>query len=245
MLAIWSEEEKCQGMWIVCFCGLCVSRCAAIQWQWVGVVFLILSCGCWHRYCCCWLGRCDTYLDPLKISILFFSFMICLVPVILSYVCLVFNMWLEYPKLLLLLNIAWICYLNLVLVICLVCLMYFSVQSSNFNCYIRDFHVSYIHLLLVFFNIFSIMFLVENATLIILSWKNFVIFVVYFRSLWIWPIYFLVYLCIICVMLLRRRSLWIFGDIYVVVLVIVQDVIESNATNSPVWNCCPVLIRTV
>jgi hypothetical protein len=76
-------------------------------------------------------------------------FMICVVSVILAYANLVFNVWLEYPELLLLLRIACIYSLNLVVNPCPVCVMYFSVQPSSSNYYIQDYHLSYIHLLLV------------------------------------------------------------------------------------------------
>jgi hypothetical protein len=57
------------------------------------------------------------------------------VSVMVSYVCPVFNMWLEYPKLLLLFLIACICSLHLLWNVLPVCPMYFSGQSRHFIWY--------------------------------------------------------------------------------------------------------------
>jgi hypothetical protein len=75
-------------------------------------------------------------------------FMMCMVSVVLPYVHLIFNVWLEYPELLLL-RIAWVYSLNLALNTCPVCHMYFIVLPSRSNYYIQDCHLSYIHLLFV------------------------------------------------------------------------------------------------
>jgi hypothetical protein len=62
-----------------------------------------------------------------------FVLMTSIVFVVVPHVCSVFSIWFEYPELLLLFCIAWMCSLSLVLNVCPICLMYLSGQSA-FSC---------------------------------------------------------------------------------------------------------------
>jgi hypothetical protein len=99
------------------------------------------------------------------------SIVFCIVP----YVCPVFNMCSEYPVLLLLCLMSFICSFYLVLNLLPVCPMYSIGQSRHFMRYIPL--LSYLFLCNFGFNICCILFFVLNATFIVVFRKNFVIFV--------------------------------------------------------------------
>jgi hypothetical protein len=90
----------------------------------------------------------------------------------------VFNIWLEYPELLLLFLIACMCSLYLVWNVRPVCPMYFRGHSIHLIWYTPLF--SYPCICGCGFTMFCTVFLVRNAIFICASLKSFVIFYVYF-----------------------------------------------------------------
>jgi hypothetical protein len=95
------------------------------------------------------------------------------VPVIVPYVCPMFNIWFEYLELLLLLLIAWICSLYLTLNILTVWPIYFNGQSRHFSWYMPL--VLYLSVCAWCFNTLLIVFCVWKATLSCVFLKSLVI----------------------------------------------------------------------
>jgi hypothetical protein len=85
----------------------------------------------------------------------------------------VFSVWFEYPELLLLLLMSWICSLYLLLNVRPLCPMYFSVQSRRFIWWMPL--LLYLSVCAWGFNIFCIVFCVRKAIFIRVSWKSLVI----------------------------------------------------------------------